>query len=74
MQSGRIYSVALLTLVFLQNVCRRRQAVFDRLLAAYGVLQKRVAGLRRDKEAQDARLAELEGKSLPISFVRQLPG
>ena len=55
-------------------MCRRRQLVFDRLLAAYGVLQKRVADLRRTKETQDTRLAELEGMPPPISFIRTLPG
>ena len=74
MQLGRIFSVALLTLVFSQSVCRRRHLVFDRLLAAYGVLQKRVADLRRTKEVQDTRLAELEGMPPPILFIRPLPG
>ena len=55
-------------------MCQRRQLVFDRLLAAYDILQKRVVDLRRTKEAQDTKLAELEGMSLLILSIRRLPG
>ena len=74
LQSGRIFFLALLTFVFLQNVCQRRQLLFDRLLAAYGILQRKVADLRRTKEVQDTRLAELEGMPPLILSVRHLPG
>ena len=65
MQLGRIFFLVLLTLVALQSVCHHRQSVFDRLLAAYGILRKKVADLERAKEAQDTRIAELEGLFLP---------
>ena len=74
MQSGLIFSVALLTRVLSQSVCRRRQLIFDWLLAAYGILQKKVADLRRTKEAQDTKLAELEGTPPLILCVRHFPG
>ena len=64
----------MLILGFVQNVCKRRQAVFDQLVAAYGTLQKQVAELTREKEAQQTRIAELKGESLPISPVQPLPG
>ena len=74
MQSGRIFSLAVLTFALLQNVChRRRQVVFDRLLAAFGILRKKVADLERTKEVQGARIAELEGMLLPSSSIRYLP-
>ena len=55
-------------------MCQRRQAIFNRLLAAFGALQKQVAKLTRDKEAQQTRISELEGESLPSFSVRPLPG
>ena len=51
-----------INLGLLQNVCKRRQAVFDQLVAAYGILQKQVAKLTREKEAQQTRIAELTGE------------
>ena len=64
----------MLILGFVQNVCKRRQAVFDQLVAAYGTLQKQVAKLTREKEAQQTRISELEGESLPSFPVRPLLG
>ena len=55
-------SSCLSILSLLQNVCKRRQVVFDQLVAAYGVLQKQVAKLTREKEAQQTRIAELTGE------------
>ena len=72
-QSGRIFSLVSLTLVSLQSVCQRSQVIFDRLLAAYGILRRKVADLERTKEVQDARIAELEGLFLPSSSIRRLP-
>ena len=57
----------------LQNVCQRRQAIFNRLLAAFGALQKQVTKLTRDKEVQQTRISELEGEFLLASTVRLLP-
>ena len=54
-------------------MCQRRQAVFNRLLAAFGALQKQVAKLTRDKEAQQTRISELEGEFLPAFTVQPLP-
>ena len=73
MQSGRIFSLASLTLVSLQSVCQCRQVIFDRLLAAYDILRKKAADLECAKEAQDTRIAELEGAFLPGSSIRHLP-
>ena len=75
MQSIRIFLVFLfINLGLLQNVCKRRQVIFDQLVAAYGILQKQVVKLTREKEAQQTRIAELKGESLPILPVRPLPG
>ena len=54
-------------------MCQRRQNVFNRLLAAFEAPQKQVAKLTRDKETQQIRISELEGKSLPSFSVRPLP-
>ena len=54
-------------------MCHRRQVVFDRLLAAYDILRKKVADLERTKEVQDARIAELEGMFLLSSSIQRLP-
>ena len=55
-------------------MCRHHQVVFDRLLAAFGALQKQVASMTRDREVQKGRIVELEGRFLPTSPVRPLPG
>ena len=67
-------SSCLLTSGVLQNVCRRRQVVFDQLVAAYGTLEKRVVKLTREKEAQQTRVAELTGEPLADLACPALPG
>ena len=50
----------LLTCLFFQAVCQRRQDIFDRLLAAYAAIQKALANLKRRSEAQAAEIAQLK--------------
>ena len=55
-------------------MCKRRQAVFDQLVAAYGTLQKQVAKLTREKEAQQTSIAELTGEPFADLACPALPG
>ena len=55
-------------------MCKRRQAVFDELATAHGILQARVGKLTREKETQQTRIAELTGEPLADLACPALPG